>query len=435
MNTRLRKKHITAAYRYSFSRLVLNYYLYYEHIWKDNAKLKEELIFGERFGKILRSFLYGENTVQELEELRNQIIGKMEILTAFSDCFQIYEYVLNRVERRFVILESPEDTPQEQAAKLVDWIAMSEHGADRNERLRSVVAQLPIRFTRPKFYSMVTEKISAYGGLNKANIENFLYMLKTSVMVVLPEHMEQEKELYLWLEELKHADYRNLSQAEFETCMKSLQEASQLILEKTDYYIAVQELVNDLYVLNLTCLEGQINESESHLFQKGAEMILDALETEDRQFSEEEGEDLLRGMEGIQEEVMDIVMSGSSEKDEILGKIDRLVSGSHFMSLEEKVEVSEEADKAWIDEKAKEFCRELDQMFLGMQKAVIRAVMAKVLSSLPMIFQDSMEVEQYIRSSLESCADFAEREASIELLQSIQEEMEDFPMTGQELIE
>ena len=90
MNTRLRKKHITAAYRYSFSRLVLNYYLYYEHIWKDNAKLKEELIFGERFGKILRSFLYGENTVQELEELRNQIIGKMEILTAFSDCFQIY---------------------------------------------------------------------------------------------------------------------------------------------------------------------------------------------------------------------------------------------------------------------------------------------------------------------------------------------------------
>ncbi len=241
--------------------------------------------------------------------------------------------------------------------------------------------------------------------------------------------------MYLWLEELKHADYRNLSQAEFETCMKSLQEASQLILEKTDYYIAVQELVNDLYVLNLTCLEGQINESESHLFQKGAEMILDALETEDRQFSEEEGEDLLRGMEGIQEEVMDIVMSGSSEKDEILGKIDRLVSGSHFMSLEEKVEVSEEADKAWIDEKAKEFCRELDQMFLGMQKAVIRAVMAKVLSSLPMIFQDSMEVEQYIRSSLESCADFAEREASIELLQSIQEEMEDFPMTGQELIE
>ena len=74
-------------------------------------------------------------------------------------------------------------------------------------------------------------------------------------------------------------------------------------------------------------------------------------------------------------------------------------------------------------------------MFLGMQKSVIRAVMAKVWSSLPMIFQDSMEVEQYIRSSLESCADFAEREASIELLQSIQEEMEDFPMTGQELIE
>jgi len=69
------------------------------------------------------------------------------------------------------------------------------------------------------------------------------------------------------------------------------------------------------------------------------------------------------------------------------------------------------------EKKAEEFCEQLDKMFGSMPKAVIRAVMAKVLSGLPMIFRDSQEVEDYIRSSLESCTDHGEREACMELLE------------------
>ena len=118
---------------------------------------------------------------------------KTEILTAFSDCFQIYEYVLNRVERRFLVMKDSGRTPAGLAAELVQHIAGLEDDAGRNEMLREIIAQLPVRFTRQKFYSLVMERFSVLTGVSKASIEDFLYMLKTSAMVQLPEHMEAEE--------------------------------------------------------------------------------------------------------------------------------------------------------------------------------------------------------------------------------------------------
>lgn len=37
-----------------------------------------------------------------LENLRQKAMKEMEIITAYTDCFQVYEHVLNRVEQRFL---------------------------------------------------------------------------------------------------------------------------------------------------------------------------------------------------------------------------------------------------------------------------------------------------------------------------------------------
>ena len=87
------------------------------------------------------------------------------------------------------------------------------------------------------------------------------------------------------------------------------------------------------------------------------------------------------------------------------------------MSLEEKKVSHETADQALIEERGKAFCEDLDRLFADMQKPVVRAVMAKVLSGLPMVFQDSQEIREYIQMSLEGCSDYAEREACMELLE------------------
>lgn len=427
METRMRKKRIGAAYRYSFSRLVLHLYLYYDagsgEDGYDSLTVNRQELTGEEkaleteFCRILGEFLEGKGRLEELEELRRKIIARTEILTAYSDCFQIYEYVLNRVERRFVTREAPDYTPAEIAEQVVHYLAGLEQRADQNQWIRDMVAQLPVRYTRQKFYGMVMERFTVYTGVERGSMENFLYMLKTSAMTGLPEHMEQEDALYEILQLFRGTDFKKLDKEGFGRCEDSMREAGRLLTRKTDFYVSLQEMVNELYVLFLTEGEAVTDAVEKQAFLDGAKRLLEALSEGGRPLSEQEDGGILYRMEGIQESVMDLVAAGSPEQDEILTKVDRLVSGSAFMPVEEKETCHEEADRKWLEEQAAEFCRQLGQLFAQVPKAVERAVMAKVLSGLPVMFTSSGEVYEHVRASLESCTDFAEREACMELLE------------------
>ena len=114
----MRKKRISAAYRYCFAGLVLQLWLYCEETLEAPSEIsEEERASGTEFRAILKGFLKGEDEAfEQLKSLRDRMIGRMEILTAFSDCFQIYEYVLNRVERRFVVMKDSEYTPEKLAS-------------------------------------------------------------------------------------------------------------------------------------------------------------------------------------------------------------------------------------------------------------------------------------------------------------------------------
>ena len=97
-------------------------------------------------------------------------------------------------------------------------------------------------------------------------------------------------------------------------------------------------------------------------------------------------------------------------------KIDRLLSGSSFVSLEIEESQEEPANRKWIEKQGEAFCGRLDETLKTLQKPVMRAVMAKILSALPNIFTSTQELEEYIKNSLESCTDVTERETSMELL-------------------
>lgn len=417
LEIRKRRKYIWAAYRYSFSRLVLNYYLYYESMWDAADIPAERTREGEEFEELLESFLKGKNAMKDLDRLRTKVIGRIQALTGFSDCFQVYEYVLNRMERRFIPMEDSRYTPEELGEALIEAIAALKHPADQNEKIRSIVGQLPIRFTRQKFYAMVSEKLSLYAGLKKSDVENFLGMLKASAMVRLPDHMEEEKELYRYLSVLRDEGYQNMDLDGFRRCVNALSAATAALNHTVDCLTMLADLINDLYVLFLTEREAMADVTEDQYFRNGVSRILQAVRTRDKGLSEDEGDQILTRMEGIQESVEDLVMAGSPGEDETLKKLAKLLSASSFMDLEDKEDSFELTDKAWMEKKAREFCQELDEMFGGMEKAVVRGVMAKVLSELPVMFQDGMEVQRYIISSLESCSDHGERQASMELLE------------------
>ena len=70
-------------------------------------------------------------------------------MTAYSDCFQIYEYVLNRIERRFADMPSSRYTPGEMAGRLAAGLADMEQAADRNSRLRDINSMIWSRSVLP----------------------------------------------------------------------------------------------------------------------------------------------------------------------------------------------------------------------------------------------------------------------------------------------
>lgn len=417
MDNRRKRRQMQMAYRGAFTRLGLNYYTMYESVQdmpSPSQKIKDIL---DEFNGILGDFLDGKGEILPLENLRNRLNRDMNILTAYTDCFQIYEYVLNRVERRFIKGKPIPWSVEEFSGNLINVIAASEDSAVMNSRIQEVMGQLPIRYTRQKFCNMLMERLTVYAGAGKESLEDVLYMLRTSSMVSLPEGMETEWPLlYAILEKLRGTDYRKLDKEQYWDTMDGLNEASKSLNGESGLYLLAANLINDLYVLFLTRENAVTDSGEKELFFSLAGEIRDCFDNGRGEPLPKACEEYLEKLEGIQEYVMEQLMPDEGETDPVLLKIARLTSGSSFASLTEPSPSCGAADRRWIETKGEEFCQELTKAFEGMPKPVVRAVMAKILSCLPVVFGSFEELREYIEGSLEGCSDFAEREACMEIL-------------------
>lgn len=417
MEKHSKRKQLSLLYRYSFTRMGLNYYTFYESVFEQAFVPEKIREISREFNRILGEFLEGKGELSQLDDLRNRIIGDMEIITAYTDCFQIYEYVLNRVERRFVKGEPVKMSVETFVLSLMETLSQDRDAAVLNSRVQEVMGQLPIRYTKQKFYSLLMERLTVYTGTGKKGFENMLDLLKTSSMVSLPENMKTEqKELYAFLEKLRHMNYRHMNKEEYWECVHCIHDSSERIRRETGLYLLASDLVNDLYVLFLSRAEAFVDAQEKQVFETLARGILNQFEREDGAPLKDELFECLEKLEGLQEDTIERLTFGDEEQDETLLKIQKLSSGSSFARLDETKETDEPADRAWIEEKTREFCEELGQAFAEMEKPVVRAIMAGILSSLPVVFRSMDELETYIRDSLESCTDFAEREACMEIL-------------------
>lgn len=417
MENHTKRKQMSFAYRYSSSRLALNYYTFYESVY-ENASIPQKIKDGAvQFNQLLRGFLDGAGDIQSLDAMRNQIIAAMEVITAYTDCFQIYEYVLNRVERRFVEGQPVTESVEDFAAALTGVLMQSDNAVIMNSRIQEVMGQLPIRYTKQKFYSLLMERLTVYAGADKASLEDVLYMLRTSSMVLLPENMKEEQPaLYELLEKLQSTDYRKLDKQQYQACSDSLFLASERLNQEAGLYLMLQDLINDLYVLMMTVGESLMDGVENQAVRMILEGIWAQFKEDDGRVLTDEITEQLEKLEGMQETSMERFMVYEHEDDDELKVIDKLLSGSSFVRLDEVDKESEPADREWLEKRGQEFCEELSHLFAGMPKAVVRAVMAKILSYLPVMFRSSQELNEYILGSLESCADTAEREACMELL-------------------
>ncbi len=430
------KRQASVAYGCAQARLALNFFLFYEEMpetyEEENGSQKElDRLFMELLGKFLSG--ESEELLEAAGELRKQVQQEMLQVMAYSDGLQIYEYVLNRMERRFQKCLPLETDETGVAANLMRYIAAPKDAAVQNQRIQMIVGQLPVRFTKQKYFGMVHDALTSYIGSDPAGLEDMMYLLRSGSMVSLAGMKQKSyKKLDRIFAEFQKLSFKEMDKSTYENARSQAEEAGNMVTALMSYCTNLQEMVNDLYILCLT-RESAVRDAGEE--KKAAKIIkgLWQLYCQGNREIPEELEDCLSNLEGIQEAYYEKYQQtdfsrkdgrdGTEEEREDTRRgemVDRLMSSSTFAVLETG-KTSGSVSREDVEAAADLFFSELGPVLSSCQKPVARAIMATTLSYLPVCFNSPEEIRDYIQGSLSCCTDQFEKEACMELLVQIME--------------
>jgi hypothetical protein len=439
-------------YSYAGVRLSMHYYAFYEafcddeDIWSIEAK---EIT--SKLNHIIQNYILQSKSgkermeaVQSVDAIRNEIMKRMNMLTIYTDMFQIYEYVLNRVEYRFKQSERAV-VDEEFARDILRYIFDTQDNLVINEKIREIIGQLPLRMTKQKYFDLLKDSLHVYLGSDRSSLDTYLYMLRTSATLYREDGMDTYYPI-LWekKEYLSGLSYKDLTKAEYEKALSALRIATLMLETETTVYYSLQEIVNEVYALLLcSSYEGMASsdyeEADKAAFTIIREINIPFTESMKHELALEVLEQFTK-IEGVQEELADEL----SRLEDALYDIDnnhrklaeslmldtllrvllhsrKLLSNSLFINLDETT-IEETVDELRMEEEISKLIGELTKLFEEQDRMIGRAVMANTINKMPVFFKDHKEVMDYVLYSLERCSDSSEKSACVEIIQDIMKE-------------
>ena len=421
-------------YKYAAVRLAINHYTYNEMLSyrkgdtntlvKDYNEIVKNGIIGTLVGEEL------EEAVIKLDNIRNSVIKVMKGLTSLVDILNIYEYIMNRVEYRFNDDSIDLQDDEEFTNLLMEYILSGSDKTLVNYRITECVRQLPIRMTKVKFFELLKTGMDVYKDSEKSSVDDYIYMLSSSAMVYVDENTRNiSNDINDIIDEFEKVDYSNITKEEYDKLRDKLTFAINYVQGVVDEYVQFIELIGEAYVILLTTPYAQTNCEEKEILVR----ILEASE-------DDNVEDALIALEGKQEKyyamyskceyaISDILDNKADFVESLmlmpmyksLDKITILESGSHFVEFDREIN-RETAGLAYVNEKYCQLESMLNSFFKEHSKLVNRAVMAHVISALPVFFNNANEIKSYIYSSISGCTDIAEKKACKEIFSTMMEE-------------
>lgn len=427
------KKTASMAYGYAMVRLALNLFLYFEELpaeYEEGMGHQREL--DARFMELLGWYLDGEydRILEELDEFRRQIRQEMETVVAYSDAFQIYEYVWKRLERRFDKDIPPLEMDEEAlVGRLMHYLSQAGDAAVMNQRVQEILQQLPVRYTRQKYFGIVHDALTTYVDGDHAGLEEIMYLLRSGSMIEYSRRKGHGYEsLDRRMEQLKGISFKELTGEGYQSARQETMEAGEMLTALLEYCSNLGEMANDLYIL---CLAGPEAVRDAAK-ERAVHEILSGIRTLYEQNSRKIPEELfayLPELEGIQEEYYERYQqlsfrqeeaSEEDETDRLAARVELLMSSSIFFEMEGEQKRGS-VTREEMEAEAAAFFADLKSTFASCQKPVMRAIMAITLSYLPIHFQSAGELQNHIRNSLSCCTDSAEKETCMKLLQLMME--------------
>ena len=371
-----------------------------------------------------------------LISVRDNITKEMRAITAFVDKLTMHESVLNHK-----IAASAEDMEEPDIDVIVKeterFIFSEKDRVGTNLRIQQVIAQLPVRMTKQRFYDIIGQSMALYKGGEKSVAEDFADSIRdvSGITEIDDSCLKHYEELYEVLTNtvkmLDAIDYPTISDDDVEKAGGEIERSAEMLSALSTDLLQKQEIVNDQLILLLTSPYAAA-EYQDDRYPAAAELLKNV--AAEKALAPEKLVAQLAGLEGMQEEAYERLTLLEADLDSLALKMDKetgrelrmadlLTSSSLFTDLEQMLALSEEgremADENVVIDLTEALIGEFENLFKEMDKMKRRGVMGVVLGHVPVFLNNSKEVRDYIRYSLEHCGDAQELGAVWELLQTV----------------
>ena len=418
-------KDLSAVYG---SSAILNLSMNYANYFVNSKEKETDRSFagiGDKINALIKSTIVEGNvskeSIEKIENIREEVKARVDAATAFLSAFENFNYVLSRKLPNKEYDGKEFDTDDE-ARKILAYIFEDDDNIAINSKIQRVISELPIRYTKGKFFDIIETSVDRYAGAEKKALKAFAYMVRQAGMIYDLDNMQKlYPELADEFEYFKNFEFDKATKKQILTESVKLNSTIARCSELTDDGILVMEVVNDLYAVLLNW--DSINKEDSELEVEMITFTNDSFANEDRSLEEFDVKmaEIFTKLEGKLEAVYEDLMSyegtlfdvqnrfvkevsefGYKDKYDDLYKCSILKQGSLFADLNdlEDTGLTETAD---LDKLKDTLKSEFDRIFNEVDRSVRRGIMAQVIGSIPVYFENRTEVMDYIRTSLTSC--------------------------------
>lgn len=367
-------------------------------------------------------------------EFRKQLIGYMETLTAYVDRFRIYEYMLNRVEYRFCQAEFNTDYYSDKFEEdIARYVLSDRDNSVINMKMSMVIGEVPMRLSQNKFFNIIENAFSLYKGSEQNSVKDFAYMIETAGTIYFPGYMHESFKIFKDAEDTFNAvDFNEITETQYKKLRALFDDTSKILEEYSDIFIMMAEVLNDICTVILTtdALSDVIEE------QSVRDIICETYNAiEERISINDKAEGFFEKLEGMQEKFQKEVYTADSTLEEIIDINKEAIKNCNMLNVFENLKIASklqsastfaninadesglvEADEAFVKNVYETVTDKFKTLFADCNRLKKRAVMAAVISNLPVFFNSFDEFREYVHIALTQCNDEAEKQACMSLI-------------------
>ena len=424
-------------YRMANYNLAMQYTSFSEGVTEGDVTLPEE---AKKYAAELKTLMDAlakgecvgtEEHLTQIATLREELTAAMQVLTAYTDRLYLHEYVLQRLAPG---MEGTVEEVDTNAAleEISSFLFFDEEQEGLLARVSATVSELPVRMTKAKFMEWIRSTASVYKESDSETLDRVFYMLYSAAGLYEPEGMERFpvcKEVLTYMNAL---DYRGITEEQYREAKEKMERVTEFISDVSEAFFSLTEIVNSLMTVLFT--EGYVMPADLEA-TKGCREIYRMLSA-GKDFTDEELVEAFETFEGLPEAIEEFLFTEEAYFDELpveeklleammqkalytrVAYARRLHTSSIFVKLEEEIK-----KETTFDEALDAFCGAVTGTLEAGQRAVNRAVMARVIQNLPLPFTRKSDIQKYVMAALENCHDMSEKTAAMRAIRELAEGM------------